>query len=52
MGDIVEIELQPLGKTIEAKRGTPLQDLLSTYGVEFPCGGQGNCGGCRVKVIG
>lgn len=52
MGDVVEIELQPLGKTIEAERGTPLQDLLSAYGVEFPCGGQGNCGGCRVKVIG
>jgi uncharacterized 2Fe-2S/4Fe-4S cluster protein (DUF4445 family) len=52
MGDVVEIELQPLGKTIGAERGTPLQDLLSTYGVEFPCGGQGNCGGCRVKVIG
>jgi uncharacterized 2Fe-2S/4Fe-4S cluster protein (DUF4445 family) len=52
MSDVVEIELQPLGKTIEVERGTPLQEVLHAHGVEFPCGGLGHCGGCRVRVIG
>jgi uncharacterized 2Fe-2S/4Fe-4S cluster protein (DUF4445 family) len=51
MTDLVRIELKPLGKTLEVKRGTPLQDVLFVYGVEFPCGGRGRCRGCRVKVL-
>jgi uncharacterized 2Fe-2S/4Fe-4S cluster protein (DUF4445 family) len=47
----VRIRLEPLGKTIEAPRGELLQDLLFSHGVEFPCGGQGNCKGCRVRII-
>ncbi len=45
------IRLEPLGKVLEVAAGTPLQDLLFSYGVEFPCGGRGVCGGCRVKVL-
>jgi uncharacterized 2Fe-2S/4Fe-4S cluster protein (DUF4445 family) len=52
MSDRIQIELRPLGQTIEVERGTPLRDLLFSYGVEFPCGGQGRCRGCRVKLIG
>lgn len=51
MSDRVRIELQPLGKTLEVARGTPLQDVLFEHGVEFPCGGHGRCKGCRVKVL-
>ena len=47
----VRIELLPLGKVIEIERGTPLQDVLFTHGVEFPCGGRGRCKGCKVKVL-
>ena len=47
----VEIELQPLGTVLEVARGTPLQDVLHRFGVEFPCGGRGDCGGCRARVL-
>ena len=26
-------------------------DVLHEYGVEFPCGGRGTCGKCKVKII-
>jgi len=45
------IRLEPLGKKIRVAEGTPLKDILFSYGVEFPCGGKGLCGGCRVKVL-
>lgn len=51
MSDTARIELLPLGKTIEVPLGTPLQEVLFTEGVEFPCGGRGKCKGCRVKVL-
>ena len=51
MSDRVEIELRPLGRRFTVERGTPLQDLLHEHGIEFPCGGRGSCGGCRVRVI-
>jgi uncharacterized 2Fe-2S/4Fe-4S cluster protein (DUF4445 family) len=28
-----------------------LESALAPYGVEFPCGGTGACGGCRVRVL-
>ncbi|MBM3881857.1 MAG: DUF4445 domain-containing protein [Verrucomicrobia bacterium] len=51
MSDAVAIRLLPLGKTLTVERGTPLQDVLFAQGVEFPCGGQGRCQGCRIKVL-
>lgn len=51
MSRLVRIELHPLGETLHVEAGTPLQDLLFAYGVEFPCGGHGRCRGCRVKVL-
>ena len=51
MKDRVRIQLTPLGVSFEVERGTPLQDSLFGYGVEFPCGGRARCRGCRVKVI-
>lgn len=47
----IVITLQPLGGTLAVERGTPLQDVLFTQGVEFPCGGRGRCTGCRVRVL-
>ena len=45
------IKLQPLGKLIEVNSGTPLIDVLHEFGVEFPCGGKGTCGSCKVKLM-
>ena len=47
----VRIELVPLGAILEVDRGTVLDNVLMTRGMEFPCGGLGTCGGCRVQVI-
>ncbi len=47
----VRIRLLPLQKTVDVSRGALLQDVLFSYGVEFPCGGHGRCKGCRVRVL-
>jgi uncharacterized 2Fe-2S/4Fe-4S cluster protein (DUF4445 family) len=47
----VRIELLPLNQTLRVKPGTALQDVLFGQGVEFPCGGQGRCKGCRIRVL-
>ncbi|MCD6200994.1 MAG: DUF4445 domain-containing protein [Bacteroidales bacterium] len=45
------VRLEPLGKKIRVPAGTPLKDILFSYGVEFPCGSKALCGGCRIKVL-
>ena len=45
------IRLEPLGVKLRVASGTPLKDILFQYGVEFPCGGKGICGNCRVKLL-
>jgi uncharacterized 2Fe-2S/4Fe-4S cluster protein (DUF4445 family) len=45
------IELLPLGVRIEVPPGTALHEVLSAHGVEFPCGAQGQCNGCRIRVL-
>lgn len=47
----VQIRLHPLGKVITATRGTPLIDILHGFGIEFPCGGKGSCGKCKVRLL-
>jgi len=47
----INISLLPLGKSIEVNSGTPLIDVLHEFGVEFPCGGKGTCGSCKVKLL-
>ena len=32
-------------------RGTSLREVLFAHGVEFPCGGMGDCLACRVKLL-
>ncbi|MCK4716386.1 MAG: DUF4445 domain-containing protein, partial [Candidatus Marinimicrobia bacterium] len=48
---MIDIKLEPLGKIIQVEKHTTLQDVLFDYGVEFPCGGDGTCGKCKVRVI-
>ncbi len=48
---MVQLKLLPADITCHVARGTPLHDVLYKYGMEFPCGGRGRCGGCRVKVL-
>ena len=45
------IILRPVQVELTAPAGTALRDLLFAQGVEFPCGGQGRCRGCRVHVL-
>lgn len=49
--DTVRVELEPLGEALHVGRGDPLQDALFTHGVEFPCGGNGRCRGCRIRLL-
>jgi uncharacterized 2Fe-2S/4Fe-4S cluster protein (DUF4445 family) len=51
MSERVRLDLEPLGQSLEVAIGTPLQDVLFPYGVEFPCGGRGRCKRCRVRVL-
>ena len=51
MSDSVKVILNPLGEVIQVICGTPLVDVLHPYGIEFPCGGKGSCGGCQVKIL-
>lgn len=51
MHETVTIKLHPIGRTVTVNRGTPLIDILHEFGVEFPCGGKGTCGSCRVKLL-
>ena len=45
------IVLRPTGLELHAPSGVSLRDPLFEQGVEFPCGGQGRCRGCRVRVL-
>ncbi|MHB1795791.1 MAG: 2Fe-2S iron-sulfur cluster-binding protein [Acidobacteriaceae bacterium] len=47
----VRIQSEPSGMVVEAPRGASLISSLSLHGIEFPCGGTGLCGGCRVRVL-
>ncbi len=51
MSKSVFMTLLPLGKRIEVAKGSLLQDTLFEQGVEFPCGGNGKCKGCRIRVL-
>src|SRR5690242_13328097 len=50
-GNRVTIRLEPLAIELEAASGTALRNILADRGFEFPCGGEGICGGCAVRVL-
>lgn len=41
-----------MSRTLHLPAGAPLGDRLFAAGVEFPCGGEGICGGCRFRFPG
>ncbi len=45
------IRLMPLGKELLVNDQTPLIDVLNEFGIEFPCGGRGVCGKCKVRLL-
>ncbi|MDR2813445.1 MAG: 2Fe-2S iron-sulfur cluster binding domain-containing protein [Prevotellaceae bacterium] len=45
------VQLLPVGVTLKVNPGTPFVDMLHEYGVEFPCGGAGICGRCKVRLV-
>jgi uncharacterized 2Fe-2S/4Fe-4S cluster protein (DUF4445 family) len=49
--EIVRIQLEPLSVVVEVPPGEPLLTSISQFGFEFPCGGSGLCGGCRVRLL-
>jgi uncharacterized 2Fe-2S/4Fe-4S cluster protein (DUF4445 family) len=47
----VRIRLEPLSVEVDLPRGASLSASLAQYGLEFPCAGTAQCGGCRVRVL-
>ncbi len=47
----VKIRIEPLGLEVEVDKGTPLKEVLASFGVDFPCAGRGTCGKCRYKLL-
>jgi uncharacterized 2Fe-2S/4Fe-4S cluster protein (DUF4445 family) len=50
MAESHTVHILPSGMILRAGAGQSLIDILYDQGVEFPCGGKGTCGGCRVRV--
>lgn len=51
MRKFVQVTLAPSNQVIQVPFGSDLKDVLHEFGVEFPCGGKGRCGACRIKVV-
>lgn len=49
--DLLTVMLQPIGTELRVPRGAPMRDFLFDQGVEFPCGGNGRCRGCKIRVV-
>lgn len=45
------VKIEPLGISCTVHPDTPLRDILTQYGMEFPCAGQGICGNCRIELL-
>ncbi len=45
------LTLLPAGRRLTVAHGTALHDVLFAQGVAFPCGGEGRCKGCRVRLL-
>ncbi|NUM52286.1 MAG: DUF4445 domain-containing protein [Candidatus Hydrogenedentes bacterium] len=52
--DLLRVRFLPSGATVSVARGTSLSDAAALAGIslDMPCGGQGNCGKCKVQVTG
>ena len=49
----VAVTFRPSGETAYVLPGSPLTEAAATIGlaINFPCGGQGTCGKCRVQIL-
>jgi uncharacterized 2Fe-2S/4Fe-4S cluster protein (DUF4445 family) len=47
-----KVEFLPVGTIFTAEKGTALKDVINKAGIDFdfPCGGRGKCGKCRVRI--
>jgi uncharacterized 2Fe-2S/4Fe-4S cluster protein (DUF4445 family) len=45
------IRLLPLGAQFVVAHDSALREPLASFGMEFPCGGEGWCGSCKVRVL-
>lgn len=45
------LRIEPSGLTLTVEHGICLADILKSFKVEFPCGGKGVCGNCKVKIL-
>lgn len=45
------ITIEPIGKQLSVPHGHSLMEALRQTDVEFPCGGRGRCGNCRVELL-
>ena len=52
LGTETPVTFQPMGKTVRAASGTRLIDVAAGAGIalDLPCGGEGICGKCRVRI--
>lgn len=48
------VTFEPNGEEIVVSSGSILKEVIATAGLDFdfPCGGRGTCGKCRIKVLG
>jgi len=46
-----KVVLEPSGTEIWVDKYSPLSEVLRDTEVEFPCGGRGVCGKCKVKLL-
>lgn len=49
----VSVEFKPSGVTVQVPRGTLLAEAAGQAGLQLqmPCGGEGQCGKCRVRLL-
>lgn len=47
------VTFEPGGEEIVVPEGSKLKEVIATAGLDFdfPCGGRGTCGKCRIKVL-
>ena len=52
--DKIRVVFQPYGRTVRVPVGITVREAASLAGIplEYPCGGQGTCGKCRVNIPG
>lgn len=46
-----QVRIEPLGLTYIVDAGTSLQEVLRNCDIDFPCGGKGLCGNCKVRLL-